>query len=69
MSKKEFILKFYEEVFNGHDLSKAKDYLHNKVMVYHKNVNLDGSVNANVVDIYRLEDGKCKEHWDVLQRF
>lgn len=35
--------------------------------VYLKNVRPDGSTNARVVDIYRVEDGKLAEHWDVLQ--
>lgn len=37
------------------------------VAVYLKNIAPDGTTNARVVDIYRLEDGKLAEHWDVLQ--
>ncbi|MBP3901450.1 MAG: ester cyclase [Blautia sp.] len=37
------------------------------VAVYLKNVRPDGTTNCRVVDIYRLQDGKLAEHWDVLQ--
>jgi predicted SnoaL-like aldol condensation-catalyzing enzyme len=37
------------------------------VAVYLKNVDLHGNTKCRVVDIYRLEDGKLAEHWDVLQ--
>jgi predicted SnoaL-like aldol condensation-catalyzing enzyme len=36
------------------------------VAVYLKNVDPEGNTKARVVDIYRLEDGKLAEHWDVL---
>ena len=36
------------------------------VAVLLKNVNPEGVTKARVVDIYRLEDGKLAEHWDVL---
>lgn len=38
-----------------------------KVVVYLKNVDPEGKTKCRVVDIYRLEDGKLAEHWDVLQ--
>lgn len=37
------------------------------VVVYLKNVDLDGNTKCRVVDIYRIEDGLLAEHWDVLQ--
>jgi predicted SnoaL-like aldol condensation-catalyzing enzyme len=37
------------------------------VAVYLKNVDPQGNTKCRVVDIYRLEDGKLAEHWDVLQ--
>lgn len=37
------------------------------IVVYLKNVDPVGNVNARVIDIYRIEDGKLAEHWDVLQ--
>ena len=36
------------------------------VCVYLKNVDPEGNTKARVVDIYRLQDGKLAEHWDVL---
>jgi predicted SnoaL-like aldol condensation-catalyzing enzyme len=36
------------------------------VVVYLKNVDPEGNTKARVVDIYRIEDGKLAEHWDVL---
>ena len=39
----------------------------NMVAVYLKNVDEQGNTRCRVVDIYRLEDGKLAEHWDVLQ--
>ena len=37
-----------------------------KIAVYLKNVDPEGNTKARVVDIYRMEDGKLAEHWDVL---
>lgn len=37
------------------------------VAVYLKNVNPEGKTICRVVDMYRLQDGKLAEHWDVLQ--
>ena len=37
------------------------------VAVFLKNVDPQGNTRCRVVDIYRLEDGKLAEHWDVLQ--
>lgn len=37
------------------------------VAVYLKNVDPDGNTKCRVVDIYRVQDGKLAEHWDVLQ--
>ncbi|HUM83464.1 MAG TPA: ester cyclase [Lachnospiraceae bacterium] len=38
------------------------------VAVYLKNVDDEGNTKCRVVDIYRLQDGKLAEHWDVLQK-
>lgn len=38
-----------------------------RIAVYLKNVDADGNTKCRVVDIYRIEDGKLAEHWDVLQ--
>lgn len=104
----EVVLKFYDEVFNAHDVSNIDafmqdDYMqHNptapdgkagfieftkfffglepkmdivkvfandndEVAVYFKcTCQKNGMVNK-VVDIYRLEDGKLAEHWDVVE--
>lgn len=35
--------------------------------VYLKNVDANGQTKCRVVDIYRLENGKLAEHWDVIQ--
>ncbi len=37
------------------------------VAVYLKNVDPEGNTRCRVVDIYRIENGKLAEHWDVLQ--
>lgn len=37
------------------------------VAVYLKNVDPEGNTKCRVVDLYRLQDGKLAEHWDVLQ--
>lgn len=37
------------------------------VAVYIKNVDKNGNTKCRVVDIYRVQDGKLAEHWDVLQ--
>ena len=109
MTNKELIEAFYEEFFNGHDISAADKYVredyiqHNPgvaqgreslksafadkfvgeptfhlnivriiaeddmAAVYLKNVDPEGNTKCRVVDIYRIEDGKLAEHWDVLQ--
>lgn len=38
-----------------------------KVAVYLKAVDPQENTTCRVVDLYRLEDGKLAEHWDVLQ--
>ncbi|MBQ9413478.1 MAG: nuclear transport factor 2 family protein [Oscillospiraceae bacterium] len=35
--------------------------------VYLKNVDPEGNTKCRVVDIYRIQDGRLAEHWDVLQ--
>ena len=37
------------------------------IAVYLKNTGPDGTTRCRVVDIYRIENGKLAEHWDVLQ--
>ncbi len=37
------------------------------IAVYLKNTDPEGNTRTRVVDIYRIEDGKLAEHWDVLQ--
>lgn len=37
------------------------------IAVYLKNVDTEGNTKCRVVDIYRIQDGKLAEHWDVLQ--
>ena len=37
------------------------------IAVYLKNVDPEGNTKCRVVDIYRIQDGKLAEHWDVLQ--
>lgn len=106
MTNKEIVLKFYDEVFNGWDLSNIDAYMrddyiqHNPtcedgkagflkfaafflglephmdiisaaedgdmVFVFFKCTVSSGMVNK-VCDIYRLEDGKLAEHWDIIE--
>ena len=40
----------------------------NMVCVYLKKRDPEGNTQVRVVDIYRLQDGKLAEHWDVLHR-
>ena len=107
MTNKEVIIKFYEEVFNNHDLTNLDEFMrddymqhnptapdgkkgfiefangfftldphmdivkifeneNNEVAVFFKcTCRANGSINK-VVDIYRLQDGKLAEHWDVV---
>lgn len=37
------------------------------IAVYLKNVDTEGNTKCRVVDMYRIQDGKLAEHWDVLQ--
>ena len=37
------------------------------IAVYLKNVDPEGNTKCRVVDIYRIEDEKLAEHWDVIQ--
>ena len=108
MTNKELILKFIDEVFNAHDLSKLdsfmkEDYMQHSVEVKDGREGFrefaqqffqaepfmdvkrifesdDNTVavffqchfknghSAKVVDMYRIEDGKLAEHWDVVQQ-
>lgn len=36
------------------------------ICVYLKNTAPDGTTKCRVVDMYRIENGKLAEHWDVL---
>lgn len=110
MNNKEIVEKMYEVVFNGHDLSRAHEFIiedyiqHNPrvktgldgfveyftnhfqkapnfkfeiknmiaegdyVMVHGHATAGDGIGNGGAVaDIYRFENGKAVEHWDILQ--
>ncbi|MBQ9032143.1 MAG: ester cyclase [Parasporobacterium sp.] len=106
MNNKEFILKFIEEVFNAHDLSKLDDYMREDYMQHSVEAEdgregfrkfaegffkaepymdvkkvfeaddtvavffecrFKGGHRAKVVDMYRIQDGKLAEHWDVVQ--
>jgi Uncharacterized protein conserved in bacteria len=110
MTNKEVILNLYENVFNRHDFSRIREYMHedyvqhnpkvpsglkgfvscfrdghfvkfpdfkvyikhiiedgNMVAVHTHAVSAPGDIGSAVVDIYRLEDGKVAEHWDVIQ--
>ena len=107
MTNREVVLKFYEEVFNGWDLTHLDDFMRDDYMQHNATVEdgkegfrkfaekflaakphmeikkifenkdhvavffkctlgINGSVNK-VVDIYRLQDGKLAEHWDVVE--
>lgn len=79
MTNKELVLKFYDEVFNKWDISNLDSYMkddyiqHNPtakdgnfVFVFFKCTVENGAINK-VCDIYRLEDGKLAEHWDVVE--
>ena len=106
MSNRELVLKFIDEVFNAHDLSKLDDYMRDDYMqhsvsakdgkegfrafaekfftqdpfmdvkkvfesgdtvaVFFKCCFGDGHA-AKVVDMYRIQEGKLAEHWDVVQ--
>ncbi len=106
MTNKELVMKFIDEVFNAHDLSKLDEFMHDDYMQHSWEVKdgkegfkefaehffgaepymdvkkvfesdddcvavffqchfKDGK-SAKVVDMYRIEDGKLAEHWDVL---
>lgn len=107
MTDKEFVLKFIDEVFNAHDLSRLDDYMREDYMQHSigcedgragfrkfaeeffksepymdvKQVfesdnhtvavffrcSFNNGTAAKVVDMYRVEDGKLAEHWDVVQ--
>ena len=102
------IQKFYEEVFNAHDVSKIDEFMRDDYMQHNATVEdgkegfinftkrffeikphmeikkifandndevavffkciceANGSINK-VVDIFRLQDGKLAEHWDVVE--
>lgn len=107
MTNKEVVLQFYDEVFNGWDLSGLDRFMRDDYMQHNATVadgkegfiafaekflalkphmeiqkilenedhvavffkctlGANGMVNK-VVDIYRLEDGKLAEHWDVVE--
>ena len=107
MTDKELVLKFIDEVFNAHDLSKLDEFMRedyrqhsigvqsgregfrkfaeeffqsepymdvrkvfesddHTVAVFFRCSFKNGTA-AKVVDMYRVQDGKIAEHWDVVQ--
>ena len=104
----DLVLRFYEEVFNAHDISKLDEFMRNDYMQHNATVadgkegfiaftqkfftlkpkfeiykvfandndevavffkctcEANGMVNK-VCDIYRLQDGKLAEHWDIVE--
>lgn len=110
MDNKEIVKKLYEVVFNGHDLSRAgefikEDYIqHNPgtktglqafidafrdgqfkknpefkfkikhliaegdyVVVHGHAIPKPGDIGVAVMDMYRFDNGKAVEHWDIIQ--
>ncbi len=104
----ELVRRFYDEVFNAHDISKLDEFMKDDYIQHNVNVadGKDGFIefskiffdlqpkmeikkifcNENdevcvffkctcekngminkVIDIYRIEDGKLAEHWDVVE--
>ncbi len=37
------------------------------VVMYLKNLDTEGNTRARIIDMFRIEDGKLAEHWDVIQ--
>jgi predicted SnoaL-like aldol condensation-catalyzing enzyme len=104
----DLVLRFYEEVFNAHDISKLDEFMRDDYMQHNATVadgkegfiaftqrffalkpkfeiykvfandndevsvffkctcEANGMVNK-VCDIYRLQDGKLAEHWDIVE--
>ena len=104
----ELVLRFYEEVFNAHDVSRLDEFMRDDYMQHNATVadgkegfiaftqrffalkprfdivkvfandndevavffkctcEANGMVNK-VCDIYRLQDGKLAEHWDIVE--
>ncbi len=68
---REGFVKFFKETFGRHPKFKIEikhliadgDY----VAVHTHATGMNLQLGAAVVDIYRLEDGKVAEHWDVIQ--
>lgn len=110
MTNKETIRKFYEIVFNKHDLTRAAEFIkedyiqHNPgtktgldefvkafrdgqfkknpdfkfeikhlieegdfVVVHGHAIPKPGDTGVAVMDMYRFENGKVAEHWDIIQ--
>ena len=66
---KEGFVKFCESFFKLEPYMEVKDIFesgNDKVAVFFK-CSFKGGHAAKVVDIYRMEDGKLAEHWDVVQ--
>lgn len=104
----DLVLRFYEEVFNAHDISKLDEFMRDDYMQHNATVSdgkegfiaftnffftlkpkfeiykvfandndevavffkctceANGMVNK-VCDIYRIQDGKLAEHWDIVE--
>lgn len=110
MTNKDLIRKLYEVVFNGHDLSRAAEFIQEDYIqhnpgtktglkgfvdafrdgMFQKNPNFQfeikhlieeedfvvvhghaipkpGDIGVAVMDMYRIENGKVAEHWDIIQ--
>ena len=62
--------EFAENFFKSEPFMEVKKIFEsddNTVAVFFK-CNFRGGHSAKVVDMYRIEDGKLAEHWDVVQQ-
>ena len=64
---KKIVAAFYDAALNQKDFEKASQYLGARY-TQHNPLAADGREGFNaIVDIFKLENGKVVEHWDVIQ--
>jgi predicted SnoaL-like aldol condensation-catalyzing enzyme len=63
-ANKKIVVDFYEKAINQKDFEAASKHL---VILHVHAVREPGSRGSAIIDVFKLENGKVVEHWDVVQ--
>jgi predicted SnoaL-like aldol condensation-catalyzing enzyme len=66
-ANKKAVLEFYDAALNRKDFDAAAKFFGQQYILHVHSVREKGTRGRAIVDIFRLENGKIVEHWDVVQ--